>query len=205
MICHQYKCIFVHIPKTAGQSIETVFLNNLGLSWKNRAPLLLMKNDNAEIGPPRLAHLTIKEYVRYRYLSKELLSEYFKFSFIRNPWDRIVSFYHYFGLNSQCSFNDFIQQHFQTLYKENYWFLKSQFEFISVENYSVVDFLGRFENLQADFDVVCKKLGIENSTLFHKNKSNHSNLNYRDYYDETSIRIVRDLYKQDIYHFEYEF
>ena len=46
MICHQYRCVFVYIPKTAGMSIEQVFLDLLGLSWKTRERLLLGGNED---------------------------------------------------------------------------------------------------------------------------------------------------------------
>ena len=102
MICHHYKCVFVHIPKNAGQSIEHVFLNLLNLTWETRAPLLLRCNDRLELGPPRLAHLKADEYVRYNYLTQEMFNDYFKFSFVRNPWSRIISIYKYLGFNKKC-------------------------------------------------------------------------------------------------------
>ena len=71
MICHQFKCLFIHIPKVAGQSIESAFLSELGLSWEQRASLLLKKNSNPLKGPPRLAHLTCKEYIEHQYNPKK--------------------------------------------------------------------------------------------------------------------------------------
>ena len=54
VISHEHRCVFVHIPKCAGQSIETVFLEDLGLDWSNRSILLLRPNECPDIGPPRL-------------------------------------------------------------------------------------------------------------------------------------------------------
>ncbi|WP_422127914.1 sulfotransferase family 2 domain-containing protein [Vibrio hannami] len=101
MISHHHKCIFVHIPKNAGQSVEHVFLNLLGLNWETRAPLLLRYNDKPELGPPRLAHLKANEYVRYNYLTQEMFDDYFKFAFVRNPWSRTVSMYKYLGYSKK--------------------------------------------------------------------------------------------------------
>jgi hypothetical protein len=205
MICHDYKCIFIHIPKVAGQSIETIFLNLLGLTWKTRAPLLLRKNDCPEIGPPRLAHLTINEYIQYKYLSEDLFDDYYKFSFVRNPWDRVVSIYHYLGYDRKFIFGEFVLNHLHELLHTYYWFLKPQKEFITTNNNIMVDFIGRYENLQSDFDIVCKKLGIEDSALIHKNKSKRNFNEYKAYYNSTSKDLVYKIYKQDVKLFKYEF
>ena len=97
MISHHHKCIFIHIPKTAGQSIEHCFIRSLGLTWETRAPLLLRYNDRPELGPPSLAHLKYSEYSEYKYITEEQIQTYFKFAFIRNPWSRLVSIYKYMG------------------------------------------------------------------------------------------------------------
>src|SRR5262245_2591511 len=86
MISHAQRCVFVHIPKVAGQSVEHVFVGWNNLTWKKRAPLLLRPNDNPAKGPPRLAHLRAEEYVQFGYLPPEKFASYFKFSFVRNPW-----------------------------------------------------------------------------------------------------------------------
>ena len=73
------------MPKAAGQSIEQVFIDALGLTTATRASLLLRKNVHPELGPPRLAHLKAGDYVRYHYLAPEQFKNYFTFSFVRNP------------------------------------------------------------------------------------------------------------------------
>ena len=91
MISIKHKIIFIHIPKCAGQSIEYIFLRDLGLSWKERHPLLLRPRKANEKGPERLAHLYAEEYFKFGYISKEKYDKFFKFSIIRNPVDRILS------------------------------------------------------------------------------------------------------------------
>ena len=91
MISIKHKIIFVHIPKCAGQSIESIFLRDLGLSWKERHPLLLRPRNANEKGPERLAHLYAEEYFKFGYIPKEKYDKFFKFSIIRNPVDRILS------------------------------------------------------------------------------------------------------------------
>lgn len=88
----------------------------------------------------------------------------------------------------------------------------------------LVDFVGKFENLQEDFDKVCNHLGFEDSGLQHINSSdkksrelrrkfrnfvhrnNESGLrNYVDFYDDETRQYVSDLYRKDIDNFGYRF
>ena len=101
MISHFHKTIFIHIPKCGGQSIETAFLNDLGLTWETRAPLLLRPNDNPRIGPPRLAHLRAKEYTKFHYISEELYETYYKFSIVRHPVERAISTFNYLKIKDR--------------------------------------------------------------------------------------------------------
>lgn len=235
MICHHYKCIFVHIPKNAGQSIEHVFLDLLGLTWETRAPLLLRHNDRPEIGPPSLAHLTAREYVEYKYVTQDMFNEYFKFAFVRNPWSRMVSMYKYIGYNEKCEFKEFLLEDFRNrILEEDYWFVRPQSDFIySEEKNLLVDYVGRFEDLQNGFNYVCNRLGVRPSHLPHVNSYKRSpserilgknprkvikNLlrvyktrkianykSYQKYYDQESIEFVAEIYKNDIELLGYDF
>ncbi len=233
MISHQDKCIFIHIPKNAGQSMEYVFLDRVGLTWETRAPLLLRSNDNPQLGPPRLAHLHADEYVRYHYISEELFNNYFKFSFVRNPWDRLVSIYKYSKYSLIYDFEHFLNRIFlPKTWQDEFWFVGPQSEFICDRHGNImIDFVGRFETMQSDFNKVCNKLDLPDFPLPHINKSNQKmnkpgpNLkqtvkyllwqlwgrrlpvfkNYHDYYDSETKRIVERLYQGDIELFQYTF
>ncbi len=202
MLSHHHKCLFIHIPKTAGQSIEHMFLNSLSLSWEERAPLLLKYNPDPSKGPERLAHLTADEYVNCGYISPELFSRYFKFTFVRNPWDRLVSEYKYRGYDNQFSLDDFIRYHLPKAgMSDNYRHLIPQSHFFSKDHN--VDFIGRFENLQDDFTVVAEKLGLETSLLPHVNASRNHLQAYQDCYTDFSRKWVADMYQEDISRFNY--
>jgi hypothetical protein len=210
MLCHHDKCIFVHIPKTAGQSIEHVFLDRVGLTWETRAPLLLRPNDQPRLGPPRLAHLKAREYVACKYVTPEQFAGYFKFAFARNPWDRVASMYRDLRYEGRCEFKRFVLRELPDVLSERlpYW-VGPQAEFVTDASGSViVDFIGRFEALQADFDRVCARLGIPPRRLPHVNRSPRGRSGgrpYVAYYDEESIAGVARLYRQDLDLFGYRF
>jgi hypothetical protein len=70
-------------------------------------------------------------------------------------------------------------------------------------NQPAIDFVGKTENMQADFDYICNKLGIPTSTLDHKNTSEHDD--YRTYYDEDLKQKVKAFYQADLDAFDYSF
>ena len=230
MLSHEYKCIFVHIPKVAGQSIEHVFLNLHGLTWETRSPLLLRANEDPELGPPRLAHLKASEYVSCGHITQEKFDSYFKFAFVRNPWSRLVSIYTYLGYFEVMPFKQFISEDFSSATAwEPHLFIKSQYDYLFDENgKQLVDYIGRFEDLQSGFNQVCSEMGLSEITLPYVNKTKknvggvqrlkkvikqispfHKNYSvpgsYTQYYDKESIQYVKNLYEKEIDIFEYRF
>lgn len=199
MISAKQKCIFVHIPKTGGQSTEQVFLTLHGLTWEERSPLLLRPNNDPKKGPDRLAHLLASEYVGLGYVAQRDFDSYFKFSFVRNPWDRLVSAFHFingFGL----PFNEFVK----TIDTRNR-LLCPQYQFLlDARDNHLVDFIGRFENIKKDFQYVCEKIGISKQKLPRRNVSVGRRA-YHHYYDDETRELVAKIYRRDIDLFEYRF
>ena len=83
MISHKFKCVFVHVPKTAGQSVEQFFKEKLEVNEKYCEELLITKNDDPAKGPARLAHLRSEEYVACGHLDEDAYQHYFTFGFVR--------------------------------------------------------------------------------------------------------------------------
>ncbi len=128
------KFIFIHIPKTAGTSIA----ETLGIPQKDHRKASEIKQNTKD------------------------WDSYFKFVFVRNPWDWVVS--DFFARNKNKLNSNFKEN--KDKFKEYVMGIKrwdSQRSFFMDENDEViVDFIGKFENLYFDFDHVCFKLGIKN-------------------------------------------
>ena len=227
MICREYNCLFVHIPKAAGQSIEQFFMDRLGLDWdRDREQMLLQANEDPGCGTEKLAHLSAAEYVGCGYLSQDLFEGLFKFSFVRNPWARLLSEYRYRNYFHHRSFRDFVLNRMpQPGWDDKYRHVMPQYDMLhDGDGRLLVDFVGRFETLHADFDRVCERLGMPDSQLPHRNPSDKKsrdlkrrlrNWLYRngenqlrgldDFYDDETRRAVACYYRRDIDAFGYEY
>jgi hypothetical protein len=210
MICKDFKCVFVHIPKVAGQSIERFFYSLLGVK---REALLLGHNEDPKLGSEELSHLTAEEYISFGYMTSEQFNSYYKFSFVRNPWTRLVSEYIFNDYISKFGFKDFVFNNFPEVdyHDDAYRHIMPQYKFLyDYQGNLLVDFVGRLENLQADFNIVCKKLGIENTKLPHLNSSKNNKAlkeykPYWEYYDDETKEFVAKFYQKDIQTFGYTF
>lgn len=133
--------------------------------------------------------------------------EFYKFSFVRNPWDRLVSIF-FFRRNyrkvitASMQFEEFARKIIEDRRKgiecgpdqQITWFQNRLDEF---------DFIGRFENLQEDFEYVCHQIGAEPKTLIHALETDHEH--YTTYYDEELRDLVGESFKEDCDIFGYEF
>jgi len=198
MISKKYKCVHVHINKAAGSSIERM----LGYSTTGAD------------------HRTIHEY-------KEVLGgeikNYFTFAFVRNPWDKIVSQYHHRKQNMKddrilnMNFKNWVHN-LDTLgfdikgtgnqldwLCENRWLWNPAKKAYTKRPYKIklaVDYIGRFENFEDDWSIICNKIGLVGETC-HTKKSQHAD--YREYYDDKTSQIIYDRFIDDIKFFKYKF
>jgi len=195
MISDKHKFIFVHINKTGGTSIEKVF-----------EPTADQK-DVAD-GDVRYKHFTLSEY-RTHYPRQ--YSEYFKFVFVRNPWDWLVSRYHW-SKNVQKLFNYSFSEFLNRLATKTPlsttadWLedaLATQWSRMAVDNVIAVNFIGKFEPLQIDFDRVCHEMKLQRRVLPVTFKTVHAH--YSTYYDSKTKAVVERLYAKDIDTFGYKF
>ncbi len=212
-VSHEHQCIFVHIPKTGGSSVE--HLLGVFRDWRNedrdclfgliQSPDILKKQWVTRF----LQHLSIHEIAEL--LSSYCLNQYFSFSWVRNPWDRMVSIYSNkdpdmlamaanLGLDlTKLGFSDFVDQTRDLFHVH----LLDQSRFITDKDDRIaVNFVGRFERYTQDMNFVCSKLGII-SKIPHMNISTRGN--YRDYYNDHTIAEISKRYEIDIDLFGYTF
>lgn len=169
MISHEHECIFVHIPKNAGQSVEQMFLRELGLDWEHRSTLLLRPNSDPSAGPPRLAHLTAREYVSCGHVDQETFDRCFRFATVRNPWHRAVSMFRY--RSEHARFDDFVRRQLVGHDAQpDGWFFRPQADYLLGDAGLLVPDLVRFEELDVGIDRIRTQLGIA-APLEHRNPS----------------------------------
>lgn len=193
MISETYDTVFVHIPKTAGQSIERVFLSKHGLTWDERAPLLLRLNEDRNAGPRRLAHLFAHEYVACGHVSPETFARMFRFAVVRNPYDRFMSEYRYRAKPGRAAINAMLEQIDGDKYLDEVRHVLPQVEFVRDRDGMVrVPQILRFETLATDIRPVFERLFGGDTPLPEVNKS----LPLSDEADMLTPDLRRELYRR---------
>ncbi len=186
IISEKYKFIFIAVPKTATTSIEKV-LSNYGN----------MIVDRADEGK----HKTAKE-IREQ-LGEDKWNEYFKFSFVRNPLSWTASWYNFrrreklkdednpkhTNYTGDLTFEEFVKSDDWVVAGDgqSHWVTDDAGEVI-------VDFVGKYENLQDDFNEVCQRVGIPTVKLPSVNRSKHSK-SVAVYTDEMKEIVKKRLHK----------
>lgn len=188
------KSIFIHIPKCAGVSVSEALYGNLAGG-----------------------HTTLEEYLGV--FEPKNIESYFKFTFTRNPWDRLVSAYYFLKkggwgeqdilffekeLQNYSSFEDFVLNwvNENNIWKYHHVFRPQSHYILDKRNKVKLDFVGRLENIDNDFRYICNKLNLE-CQLPHSNKSQHKD--YRQYYNAETANIISEVYAKDISLLKYEF
>ncbi|MGK0385844.1 MAG: hypothetical protein ACI849_000449 [Patiriisocius sp.] len=221
MLSKEKQFIFIHNFKTGGTSIEKKLGHFDALSkdvqdhrtikdferLTQRATYAKLSAYALKKGKSK-SSLNAFKNMMHPELTKSQYNSYFKFTFVRNTWARMYSWYRnvmkdpmmrasYNIIDTNLSFDDFL-----TTYIEHNTF--SQLYFITDTKGNVpMDFIGKFENLQEDFNYVCEKLAIEDSTLPKLLVRNYSHYS-KNYTDKTKDLIYK-LYKEEIDYFKFEF
>jgi hypothetical protein len=203
-ICYSpfLKYVFIHIPKCAGSSIH-------------RALGALHRQRSLPVGKSKY-HKHAKA-AKVREVLGPAWNECFKFAFIRNPWDLMVSSYHWWLTNAELfpalhediarvremgTFGVFIRSEFGRLMLNEHHG-GDLTEWISDCDEIIVDFVGRYENLKEDWSKVCRALNIPALALGRENQVVHQD--YRVFYDDESKELVAKRFARTIELFSYRF
>ena len=203
------KAIYFPIPKVASASVKMVLASMLNVVFYPHNPMHRSNFPTVKVD------------------GQKMYADYFKFCFVRNPWDRVLSCYKDKIRNKDVHGNTFVHGVFDGFlrfkkFKAGMRFdefvevlrtiadreadphFKSQYTFVINEKCEIlVDFTGKFENLDRDFFHICRAIGLTNINLPHLNKKEHGD--YRKYYTKRTRSIIGERYSSDIKMFKYDF
>ena len=200
-----HKFIFVAIPKPGTHAVRQALRVHLGPQDQEQVGLFVQRKFSipalAQIGH---GHISLEQLRPH--LKPEAWNSFFKFAFVRNPFDRFVSY---------CAFvtreGDAFQRDPKAVMREvlanppsEHILFHPQHSFISDASGQVLaDYVGRVEEMQKSYDEISARIGIPTAPLEKVNASNRQN--YREYFDQTLIEGVAKLYARDLELFGYEF
>ncbi|MCL6219173.1 sulfotransferase family 2 domain-containing protein [Zunongwangia pacifica] len=213
MISHKHKCIFIHIPKCAGISITKFLLEDESIAWNK-------PNYKVLYGwcPKRktfLQHASAKFLVEEGLITENQWADYYKFTFVRNPWDRVISDYFWLKndqgikgslkkyLTQKGEFQDTLTQKGTLKFRGDH--LYPQTSFFDVKGDYQLNHVGRFESIDSDFKFVLNQLQIEDDFALHLNKRNKKRKHYSRFFTESNKKRVEEVFKQDIKLLHYSF
>jgi hypothetical protein len=203
---HRRDAVFIWIPKTAGASFFSCL--DIPKFWVS---LHKVKYRFANTGTVTFSHMDYSALVRHGYVSRKFDESAYKFTFVRNPYDRAVSLFYYlrkYGiLPPEETFLSFCRKLRDEgcepigLYNVS-GLSQCNPQVRWLENIDM-DFVGRFESIREDSDRVFRELGLPDVHLPILNKTDHAS--YKECYCRESKEIVEKFYEEDFRILGYEY
>ncbi|MCX7096626.1 MAG: sulfotransferase family 2 domain-containing protein [Methylococcales bacterium] len=216
LISYDRKFIFFHVAKVAGLSLREALApyTTEPEKFKIRRPIKLIDgklNPLYSIWESTVIHATALS--TQKELGEADFEQYFKFAFVRNPWDWQVSMYHFIlketahahhqRVKALAGFSDYVKWMIAEKKPFEKGATRYQKDMIcNKQGEVIVDFVGRFENLADDFNYVSQYLGLE-ASIPYLNQSHHRP--YQSYYDSETYELIAEHFKDDIALLGYEF
>ncbi len=213
MISHKHKIIFIHIPKCAGSSIKDYYFDNPSVDW--RKPNYELLYGWCPKRNLHLQHATTKELLETELISEENWKDYFKFTFVRNPYDRAYSDYLWIKKDRKIedTFKNYIKKtgKFEKVLRDNTNkdyrgdHLLKQTDFFDMEGDFKIDFVGRFETLQQDIHKLNEILSYSAPFTQHSKKNKKRYNHYSLFYTASRKKLVQQIYANDLNKLNYNF
>ena len=231
VINHQYKFIFIHVTKTGGATIKNYLRKNIGderdINNKNFVSIPYVQSTFFEGKDKKLVngfyfslgHMCI-DFIRENFPQE--FNNYYKFGFIRNPYERFLSSFFFLGRNSLTGLNeeqilDRFNNHFIPRVSKNFhinpnrWVMPQHKFLCDINNNVIVDFLARTDHLVEDFTKIANKLSFANfdvKKIITSNVSpNKEKVKKNLLLTEENKEKIYNLYKKDfeIFHYSKEY
>jgi chondroitin 4-sulfotransferase 11 len=216
-ISHVYRTIFVHIPKTAGTSVESVLGMHGDKADIGIRPYFNQQIDREHLYGQDLQHMTAAD-LKQVLQQDGIFDSYFKFAIVRNPWDRLVSVFAWTNLK-WANAQELTDKEFEASVRELHALfitaraagqaprvgphLWPQVHFlVDRDRKPLLNYIARHENLAADWARIRTHIGV-NAELPSRMRSHHRP--YQSYYSETTRAMVAEIYAEDIAALRYTF
>ena len=206
IISHQHRFVFAAIPKTGTHSVRQALREHLSADDLEQVGLFVNKRfPFDELAAIKHGHITL-EQIR-PFLGEQAFADYFKFAFVRNPFDRFVSYCAFMTRADGAFLKNPRQVMRYILFQARplqHVLFQPQHTFVTdAEGRLLADRIGRVEDMQASYDAICERIGIPAASLGQVNSSRRGS--YQDYYDQALIDGVAELYRRDLELFGYGF
>lgn len=206
IVSHQHRFIFVPMPKTGTHSVRQALREHLGPDDIEQVGLFVNKRfPYADIAAIKHGHLSVRE-VR-PYIGDAAADDYVKFTFVRNPFDRFVSYCAFMTRETGAFDRDPAGTMRRILFEVrplHHIHFQPQHTLLTDDaGVLEMDEIGRVETMQQSYDAICTRVGIPSAQLGRVNASRRGD--YRQYYDNALIDGVAALYRRDLDLFGYEF
>lgn len=206
IISHQHQFIFFAVPKTGTHSIRQALRPHLGEADEEQAGLFVERwFDQPQLREIGHGHVSVQQLKPI--LGDEVFDRYFKFAFVRNPWDRFVSYCAFISRKTGRFEHDphsFMRAMVYSPPPLQQLLYQPQSELLCDERGQLaMDFVGRVESMERDHASICERLGVVAQPLEKVNSSEHRP--YTDYYNADLRQLIGHKYRRDIELFDYRF
>jgi hypothetical protein len=218
------KYIFLHNPKCAGSTVHSYLPNE---DWHNLDAVMSSRDydiDQRERAQKygyhcKPHHYTLEQHYNMKTFNEKDFSNAWKFTFVRNPFDRLVSVYHYsqdtYGIESNIAFDDFVQKVKKAVNTKEYykWLGRTQPNHICPQylyaynknNKLIPDYVGKLQNFDIDLQNIFEQLNLPLPRSINKTNITPKRDKYKKYYTDDTRKIIEELYEKDLNLFNYEF